>query len=112
MVKVTLEEENNKTIEHECECAFVCLMKPVKAPKGSNAVMCVGGETNMINMARAIGVCALKAIEAMAEGDEGAKNAAVYELLCEIGKDCDEDENENPAKDVHFPKLPVKKGFG
>jgi hypothetical protein len=89
MVKVTLEEES-KTIENECECAFVCLMKPVRAPEGSNAVMCLGGEGSIINMARAIGVCALKAIEAMAEGDEGAKDAGVYELLREIGKDYDE----------------------
>lgn len=111
MVKVTLEEEN-KTIEHECECAFVCLVKPVKAPEGSNGVMCLAGEANMINMVRAIGVCALKAIEAMAEGDEGLKDAGVYALLCEIDKDYDEDENENPAKNVHSPELPTKKGFG
>ena len=43
MVKVTLEEENNKTIEHECECVFACLIRPAKAPEGSNAVLCLGG---------------------------------------------------------------------
>jgi hypothetical protein len=89
MVKVRLEEEG-KTKEHEGECAFVVMLKPTKAPKGCNAVMSIGGEVSMMIMARAIGACALRAIEVMAEGDEGAKNAAVYELLNEIGKDYDE----------------------
>jgi len=44
MVKVRLEEENNKTIEHECECVFACLIRPEKAPEGSNAVLCMGAK--------------------------------------------------------------------
>ena len=87
MVKVTLEEENNKTIEHECECVFACLIRPAKAPEGSNAVLCIGGETNMISLARAVATCAINAFDIMANGNENAKHVAVYELLHEIRKE-------------------------
>ena len=88
MVKVTLEEENNKTIKHECECAFACMIRPTIAPEGSNAVLCLGGEINMISLARAVATCAINAFDIMANGDETAKYVAVHELLQEISKEC------------------------
>ena len=42
MVKITL-EEGDKTIVHECECAFACLIRPAEAPEGSKAMACLMG---------------------------------------------------------------------
>ena len=115
MVKVTLEEENNKTIKHKCEGAFACLIRPEKAPEGCNTVLCLGGEINMRSLARAVATCAIHAFDIMANGDETAKYMAVHELLQEIRKECfeeDEKTKRNPAKDVSSPELPTKKGLG
>ena len=46
MVKVTLKEES-KVIEHECECAFSCMIRPAEAPEGSKAMACLLGETSL-----------------------------------------------------------------
>ena len=106
MVKVTLEEEN-KAVEHEGECAFVCMTRPVKAPKGSNAVLCLVGEVSMIDLARAIAKCALEAFNIMAGGDESAKDAAIYALLSKIEAEA-YNNDENPAKDTDIIPFPTK----
>ena len=109
MVKVTLEEES-KTIKHECECAFTCLIRPQEAPEGNKAMVCMLGETSIQELARAIAKCTLSIFDHMSRGDEDVKDMALYVLLCMI--DEEEKKGENPAKYVHSPELPTKKGFG
>lgn len=113
MTKITLEDEN-KTIINECECAFACLIGPDGAPEASEEVnyakACMLGETNMQDLARAVAKCAIEVFDHMSGGDEDVKNMAIYELLSVIDEETKKDEN--PAKYVHSPELPTKKGWG
>ena len=107
MVKITL-EEGDKTIVHECECAFACLIRPAEAPEGSKAMACLLGDTSMLDLAKATAKTILHTFDHMSHGVEDVKDMALYEFLRAL----EEEENENPAKNVHSPKLPTKKQYG
>lgn len=109
MVKVTLKEES-KVIEHECECAFTCMIRPAEAPEGSKAMACLLGETSLEELSKAIAKCVLHVFDHMSHGDEDVKDMALYSFLCAL--DEEEKEDENPAKAVHSPELPTKSSYG
>ena len=113
MTKITLEDEN-QTIINECECAFACLIGPAGAPEASEEVnyakACMLGETNIQDLAMAVAKCAIDVFDHMSDGDEDMKDMAIYEFLCAIEEELKGDEN--PAKYVHSPELPTKKGWG
>lgn len=105
MVKVTLNEED-KTIEHECECAFACLIHPAEAPEGKKAMVCMLGETSLKDLSQAIAKCVLSIFGHMSHGDEDVKDMALYEFLRAL--DEEEKEDENPAKDADVIPFPTK----
>ena len=109
MVKVTLKEES-KVIEHECECAFTCMIRPAEAPEGSKARACLLGETSLKELSKAIAKSVLYVFDHMSHGDEDVKDMALYSLLCAL--DEEEKEDENPAKDVDVEPLPTGRGWG
>lgn len=106
MVKVTLVEDGNKTIKHECKCAFACLIKPAEAPEGNKAITCLLGSASIKDIARSIAKCALSVLDHMSNGDEVVKDAALYELL--RGLDEEGEEDENPAKDTKVIPIQTK----
>ena len=109
MVKVTLKEES-KVIEHECECAFSCMIHPAEAPDGQKAMVCLLGETSLKELSQAIAKCVLSIFSHMSHGDEDVKGMAMYEFMRAL--DEEEKEDENPAKDVDVEPLPTGKGWG
>ena len=66
------------------------------------------GDTSILELTQATAKTILHTFDHMSHGEEDVKDMALYEFLCAL----EEEENENPAKNVHSPKLPTKKGFG
>lgn len=87
---------------------FPCLIRPAEAPEGNKAMACLLGDTSMLDLAKATAKTILHTFDHMCHGEEGVKDMALYEFLCAL----EEEENENPAKNVHSPKLPTKKQYG
>lgn len=107
MVKVTLQEEGYKTIEHNCEYALVYMIKPQDSDS-SDAGISMLGEVSVSEAVKAIGRCTMYVIDHMVAGDENAKKIALCTLVDEMIEEIKDKIDTNPAKEADVIPFPTK----